>query len=55
MTTVPPAAPEPPEPTPASHERLVRPEEVPPHLYARIRLQMGAATYRGIWPVGIRR
>lgn len=40
---------------PGRDERLVKRGEVPPHLYARIRMQMGVATYRGVWPVGVRR
>jgi hypothetical protein len=36
-------------------ERLVKRGEIPPTLYAHIRMQMGVATYRGVWPVGVRR
>lgn len=42
-------------PAPGHDERLVRRGDIPPHVYAHIRMQMGVASYRGVWPVGIRR
>jgi hypothetical protein len=43
-------------PAPAGRdERLVKRGEIPPNLYAKIRMQMGIATYRGVWPIGVRR
>jgi hypothetical protein len=41
--------------TQGESERLAERGEIPPTDYARIRMAMGAATYRGVWPVGIRR
>lgn len=43
------------EPAPGRDERLVQRGEVPPTMYAHIRMAMGVATYRGVWPVGVRR
>lgn len=42
-------------PVPGRDERLVQRGEVPATTYAHIRMAMGVATYRGVWPVGVRR
>lgn len=47
--------PDSPGPRPGRTERLVERGEIPPRDYANIRMAMGAATYRGVWPVGVRR
>lgn len=40
---------------PGRDERLVQRGDVPPRMYAQIRMAMGVATYCGVWPVGVRR
>ncbi len=39
---------------PGRDERVVARGDVPPATYAKIRMAMGVATYRGVWPVGVR-